>query len=163
MAFTGYVGQADLERRLSPQKVAQLYDKGDGTLDSAALTANAVEASRLFDADVARAYKGNGTPLAFPLAVDPTTGDYPSLVKSGALYYLMAMSVERHPEYARMYGDNGAIASWRKEAKLLGEQVAGGDKIITEPTPAKGNMRKGGVVSTGATTMVSGNGGDWNV
>jgi phage gp36-like protein len=151
-----YIAQVDLENRLSQSTILQLYDDGNGNVNTAAIAAVLQTASDMCDAEISGSYGG-----PWPAGTDPTTGKYAAMLREAATLYAIALSFERHPEYVRKFGDDNRARGMYERAAMLCTAIANGDKNIVEATPKGGAIVRGGVVTNDANPMVCGVGGDW--
>lgn len=152
-----YTDQTALETAIGPQAVAILYDDGLGAVDTSALTTNANRASAWVDSFLSFNYRG-----PFPVTQDPA----PMMMAEAALYYLIAFSYDRRPEFARTEGE-GARPNYIKRAEELLTRLVRGMQQMPDYTaqPKPGNV--GGIVYASGPRMVidstdgTNNGGDF--
>lgn len=159
---TPYITQADLEARLSRASVLRAFDDGTGNLEASALALILQEASDLVDSKVSRGYGG-----PWPASPDPLTGAVAKMVRSAALNYAVAMTLDRHPELLRQFGEVDRATSLRKLADQFCEDLATGARLLVESTPAPTTTLRGGIVMGSGPRMTidnadgTNNGGDF--
>jgi hypothetical protein len=121
-SFFGIV-QGDISARFSMATLRALYDDGNGNLNTTDLNSNINTGEQLLLSWLVGEWGGN---------VDSLPGDYGSdpFLKIAAVEYVLGLSVERHPEYAKQAG-LGTKESYFNRAQMLAGNVMKG---LQQPT-----------------------------
>lgn len=101
----------------------------------------------------------------WPTTIDPQTGKYAQRIREASLQLAIGYAYDRRPEYTRSVSTEGPLLSavYRKRGMAILDELKRGVQAIVENVPAKQSIVLGGIVTTGASPMVCGVGGDWNV
>lgn len=138
--------QDDARRKLSQTTLTRLYDDDqDDVADASDILEDIKEASAEAYGWVEPTYE-----LEVPLDVGQRV---PRLLKRCAMLYFVSIAFDRHPEYAKKYGeDPRAKGSWNK-AEKLGEQIQSATKLFVEvDAPKPGNI--GGPLQDGGPSLM---------
>lgn len=145
-----YISQADGESALSAQTVAQLYvdDASSGVVNVQAITDNIDRAEGEVDSFL----------LGVTVESLSTITGADRLLRGCALDFFVAFSFERHPEYARTFGDNPRASPQYTRAKERMLRIQAATQRLPDQTKGANPPRNvGGIVrSDGPRMMIQG-------
>lgn len=153
-----YITASDLAAALGAQVYMQIFD------DASTGDIPTVDASAQVELVIERAHS---EVLSYvPAIYESLPTSIPTLLKSAELDYAVALSLERHPEYVRAYGEEAREKRWMRAEKKMG-RIVQSIQQITDGAPAGRPGNVGGVIrDTAPRVMVDGpdgthNGGDF--
>ena len=123
MASFFNIVQADIENRFSIATTRALYDDGTGVLNAAALAANIISGEQMLLSWLVGEWGGTVAALPTDYGTDP-------FLKQAAIEYILGLSVERHPEYAKQSG-LGTKESYFNRSQMLAGNIMKG---LQQPT-----------------------------
>lgn len=129
--------QADIENRFSVSTVRALYDDGNGVVNATALAANIETGEQFLLSWLVQEWGGTISSLPADYAADP-------FLKQAAVEYILGLSVERHPEYAKQQG-LGTKLSYYERAQELAGNVAKGIQQATSLAPGEEQGNASGI------------------
>lgn len=100
-----YLVQSDLENAIGLQTVFALFSDGTAQVNAAAMADCLNRASYLVDSFIARVYAG-----PFPITQSPI----PGMIRVAAIDFAASFAFERHPEYARSFGEDPRAKLWQR-------------------------------------------------
>lgn len=152
MSQNQYVFQADLESFLTSNTVINLFDDdGDGVADATPIRDICISASAQADSWILPEF-ADLVPLADGTAI-------PAMLKRLALFYAIAESFERHPEYEKKFGENRRATGSRDRAEKLGLQLQEAIRRFSDVSESPANV--GGVVTSGGPALLVNQDGEY--
>lgn len=140
-----YITPADLVDRLNPTTFLAIYD--DDSTNSVATVSSSNVVKQVIRLAHSRVFSRLPNLYKTPPNVDPNTVAVPDLLYDAELAYAVALSLQRHPEYVRTFGENQKVKQAFEQAEDIMRLLQDDTLRIADLPPAPSPLNVGGIIT----------------